>query len=139
MNVNAETTLLFLALIAVLGGAAGSVRELIKERAMYIRERTAGLSAGAYLLSKIAVLGLISTKLKDRLHSLLSDVLVEATTFDGFSGAKEKMDAIRASTIGDASSTWRPSGETMRSMTRLTWSSSSNWTSLSCRRPLRSK
>ena len=41
-NTNAETTLLFLALIAVLGGAAGSVRELIKERAMYVRERTAG-------------------------------------------------------------------------------------------------
>ena len=59
-NINAETTLLFLALIAVLGGAAGSVRELIKERAMYIRERTAGLSAGAYLLSKVAVLGLIT-------------------------------------------------------------------------------
>ena len=59
-NINAETTLLFLALIAVLGGAAGSVRELIKERAMYIRERTAGLSAGAYLLSKVTVLGLIT-------------------------------------------------------------------------------
>lgn len=59
-NINAETTLLFLALIAVLGGAAGSVRELIKERAMYVRERTAGLSAGAYLLSKVAVLGLIA-------------------------------------------------------------------------------
>jgi ABC-type multidrug transport system ATPase subunit/pSer/pThr/pTyr-binding forkhead associated (FHA) protein len=59
-NVNAETTLLFLALIAVLGGAAGSVRELIKERAMYVRERTAGLSAGAYLLSKVTVLGLIT-------------------------------------------------------------------------------
>ena len=59
-NINAETTLLFLALIAVLGGAAGSVRELIKERGMYIRERTAGLSAGAYLLSKVAVLGLIT-------------------------------------------------------------------------------
>jgi ABC-type multidrug transport system ATPase subunit len=59
-NINAETTLLFLALIAVLGGAAGSVRELIKERAMYVRERTAGLSAGAYLLSKITVLGLIT-------------------------------------------------------------------------------
>jgi ABC transport system ATP-binding/permease protein len=59
-NINAETTLLFLALIAVLGGAAGSVRELIKERAMYVRERTAGLSAGAYLLSKIVVLGFIT-------------------------------------------------------------------------------
>jgi ABC-type multidrug transport system ATPase subunit/pSer/pThr/pTyr-binding forkhead associated (FHA) protein len=59
-NSNAETTLLFLALIAVLGGAAGSVRELIKERAMYVRERTAGLSAGAYLLSKLVVLGLIT-------------------------------------------------------------------------------
>ncbi len=47
-------------MIAVLAGAAGSVRELIKERAMYVRERTAGLSAGAYLLSKVAVLGLIT-------------------------------------------------------------------------------
>jgi ABC-type multidrug transport system ATPase subunit len=55
-----ETTLLFLAIIASLTGAASSVRELLKERTIYLRERTAGLSAGAYLLSKLVVLGLIA-------------------------------------------------------------------------------
>ena len=60
VNAGAETTLLFLAIIASLTGAASSLRELIKEREMYLRERTAGLSSGAYLLSKVLVLGLIS-------------------------------------------------------------------------------
>jgi ABC-type transport system involved in multi-copper enzyme maturation permease subunit len=36
------------------------VRELVKERAIYSRERAAGLSAGAYLFSKLLVLGLIT-------------------------------------------------------------------------------
>jgi ABC-type multidrug transport system ATPase subunit len=58
-NSGAETTLLFLAIIASLTGAASSLRELIKEREMYLRERTAGLSSGAYLLSKVLVLGFI--------------------------------------------------------------------------------
>ena len=59
-NANAETTLLFLVIIASFTGGSSSVRELIKERTMYLRERTAGLSARAYLLSKVVVLGLIS-------------------------------------------------------------------------------
>jgi len=33
---------------------------VVKERAIYIRERAAGLSPGAYLFSKVAVLGIIS-------------------------------------------------------------------------------
>jgi len=46
----AETTLLLLVIIAAFTGGFTSVQELIKEREMCRRERTAGLSAGAYLL-----------------------------------------------------------------------------------------
>ena len=49
-----------LVICACLAGAASSVRELVKERAIYIRERAAGLSSGAYLSSKLLVLGVIS-------------------------------------------------------------------------------
>jgi ABC transport system ATP-binding/permease protein len=59
-NANAQTTLLLLVICACLSGAASSVRELVKERAIYNRERSAGLSAGAYLCSKLLVLGVIS-------------------------------------------------------------------------------
>ncbi len=59
-NPGAETTLLLLAIIASFTGAFSSMQELLKERAMYRRERTAGLSAGAYLLSKAVVLGVIN-------------------------------------------------------------------------------
>lgn len=41
-------------------GSTNSVRELVKERAIYERERAAGLSRSAYLVSKITVLGLIT-------------------------------------------------------------------------------
>ena len=37
-----------------------SIREFIKERDIYERERMAGLSASAYLFSKVLVLGVIS-------------------------------------------------------------------------------
>jgi ABC transport system ATP-binding/permease protein len=59
-NENASETLLLLVVCACLAGAASSVRELVKERAIYIRERAAGLSSGAYLTSKLLVLGVIS-------------------------------------------------------------------------------
>ena len=59
-NPKAQTTLLFLVMIAAFTGGFSSVRELIKERPMYLRERAAGLSAGAYLLSKVVVLGFIT-------------------------------------------------------------------------------
>jgi ABC transport system ATP-binding/permease protein len=55
-----STVLLMLTICACLSGAALSVRELVKERPIYIRERAAGLSSGAYLTSKLLVLGVIS-------------------------------------------------------------------------------
>jgi len=59
-NDAAESLLLILIISACFAGAVNAVRELVKERAIYTRERAAGLSAGAYLLSKLAILGLIS-------------------------------------------------------------------------------
>jgi ABC-type multidrug transport system ATPase subunit len=52
--------LLMLTICACLTGAALSIRELVKERPIYMRERAAGLSSGAYLTSKLLVLGVIS-------------------------------------------------------------------------------
>ncbi len=59
-NADAVSLLLVLAVGACFAGAANAVWELVKERSIYSRERAAGLSAGAYLLSKLLVLGLIS-------------------------------------------------------------------------------
>jgi ABC transport system ATP-binding/permease protein len=59
-NENASETLLLLVVCACLSGTASSVRELVKERTIYIRERAAGLSSGAYLSSKLLVLGVIA-------------------------------------------------------------------------------
>ena len=59
-NQNAQIVLLMLVICACLAGAASSVRELVKERSIYVRERAAGLSSGAYLASKLLVLGVIS-------------------------------------------------------------------------------
>ncbi|WP_441249660.1 FHA domain-containing protein [Kitasatospora sp. McL0602] len=56
----ARMILLVLAFGACLSGSANSVRELIKERAIYERERATGLSRSAYLMSKIIVLGGVS-------------------------------------------------------------------------------
>ncbi|MGP3921896.1 FHA domain-containing protein [Streptomyces sp. 8N616] len=42
-------------------GAANSVRELIKERVIYERERATGLSRSAYLMSKVIVLGVTTS------------------------------------------------------------------------------
>ncbi|WP_405011054.1 FHA domain-containing protein [Kitasatospora sp. NBC_01539] len=56
----ARMILLVVAFGACLSGSANSVRELIKERAIYERERATGLSRSAYLVSKIVVLGLVS-------------------------------------------------------------------------------
>ncbi len=59
-NLNVQSVLLVLVLAACLVGVANAARELVKERPIYVRERAAGLSAGAYLWSKLTVLGLIS-------------------------------------------------------------------------------
>lgn len=52
--------LLVLVVGAALMGAAASIRELVKERTIYTRERAIGLSAGAYLTSKVLVLTAIT-------------------------------------------------------------------------------
>ena len=59
-NVDAGTLLLIMVICACLAGMASSVRELVKERSILTRERAAGLSSGAYLVSKLLVLGVIS-------------------------------------------------------------------------------
>lgn len=59
-NGTATTVLLILAVGACFAGAANSVRELIKERVIYERERATGLSRSAYLMSKVIVLGVIT-------------------------------------------------------------------------------
>jgi len=59
-NSGASTTLLILALCACFAGALNAIREIVKERPIYSRERGTGLSAGAYLMSKLIVLGVIS-------------------------------------------------------------------------------
>jgi ABC-type multidrug transport system ATPase subunit len=59
-RLTAQELLQILVICACLAGTASSVREVVKERSIYIRERAAGLSSGAYLFSKLVVLGVIS-------------------------------------------------------------------------------
>ena len=59
-NPDAGTLLLIMVICACLAGMASSVRELVKERSILNRERAAGLSSGAYLTSKLLLLGVIS-------------------------------------------------------------------------------
>ncbi|WP_250283678.1 MULTISPECIES: ATP-binding cassette domain-containing protein [unclassified Frankia] len=60
-NPDATKVLVVLVLCACFMGMANSVREIVKERPIYRRERTIGLSRTAYLGSKIAVLTAITT------------------------------------------------------------------------------
>jgi ABC-type multidrug transport system ATPase subunit/pSer/pThr/pTyr-binding forkhead associated (FHA) protein/actin-like ATPase involved in cell morphogenesis len=53
--------LLVLIIGATLMGAAAAIRELVKERTIYQRERSVGLSIGAYLASKVLVLSTVVT------------------------------------------------------------------------------
>jgi len=54
----------------------------------------------ATLIVVNSVMGGFSSKLKERLHGLLSDVLVEATSLDGFPDPEGKMRLVRAK-LGD--------------------------------------
>jgi ABC-type multidrug transport system ATPase subunit len=58
--VSTLNVLLILCVGGVLTGAANAVRELVKERTIYRRERAVGLSRSAYLMSKVVVLGLVT-------------------------------------------------------------------------------
>ncbi len=57
---NASMTLIMLIVGVSLSSTISSIFELLKERNIYVRERAAGLSSGAYLGSKLIVLGVIS-------------------------------------------------------------------------------
>lgn len=59
-NQDSGTITLILVVGMCFSGAANSVRELIKERVIYERERAVGLSRSAYLMSKVIVLGVIT-------------------------------------------------------------------------------
>ncbi|MBD0708768.1 MULTISPECIES: FHA domain-containing protein [unclassified Streptomyces] len=82
---NAESTmnvLLLLCVGGVLTGAANAVRELVKERTIYRRERAVGLSRSAYLASKVVVLGTI-TVLQAVVLTLVALIGVPLNTPDG--------------------------------------------------------
>jgi ABC transport system ATP-binding/permease protein len=67
--------------LLIIGGAlmgcASSIREIVKERAIYQREHGIGLSRGAYLFSKLVVLTVI-TSLQGLILGLLGGVLLPA-------------------------------------------------------------
>ena len=58
-NTGAAEPLLILTLAACLSGAMNSIREIVKERGLYERERMAGVSPFAYLMSKALALGAV--------------------------------------------------------------------------------
>lgn len=59
-NGNVLPLLMILVMSVCLSGTALAIREFIKEREIFERERMAGLSVGAYLFSKVLVLGVIT-------------------------------------------------------------------------------
>ncbi|WP_059009508.1 FHA domain-containing protein [Streptomyces specialis] len=59
-NGDASIILLILVVGMCFTGSANAVRELIKERVIYERERAVGLSRSAYLMSKVFVLGFVT-------------------------------------------------------------------------------
>src|SRR5207237_881503 len=56
----AQIALFIVAFIAVMFGTVNGIREIVKENAIYRRERTVNLGIMPYLLSKVIVLGVIS-------------------------------------------------------------------------------
>jgi ABC-type multidrug transport system ATPase subunit/pSer/pThr/pTyr-binding forkhead associated (FHA) protein len=59
-SLEAEQLLVVLIVGAVFIGLAGGIRELVRERAIYRRERAVGLSPAAYLGSKLAVFAAVN-------------------------------------------------------------------------------
>jgi hypothetical protein len=59
-DVTSVQLLLVLTMSGTLMGTASSIRELVKERSIYERERSIGLSSTAYLTSKLTVLGMVT-------------------------------------------------------------------------------
>ncbi|MBL8795052.1 MAG: ABC transporter permease [Planctomycetia bacterium] len=74
----------------------------------YLRTRYLALACIISVMLGVATLIVVnsvmsgfSTKLRDRLHGLLSDVVVEGMTLDGFPHGKQHVERIRQSPIGD--------------------------------------
>src|SRR5438132_7353556 len=65
----------------------------------------------ATLIVVNSVMAGFSTKLKDRLHGLLSDIMVESLVHDGFADPEEKMQRIWNSPIGDKIAAMTPTIE----------------------------
>src|SRR5947209_10752039 len=70
----------------------------------------------ATLIVVNSVMSGFSTKLKDRLHGLLSDVLIESAGMDGFPDPGEKMRRIQGSPAGRYVAAMTPTIETMAIM-----------------------
>jgi ABC-type multidrug transport system ATPase subunit len=59
-SLNASVLIWLIVLGATWLGTSNAIREIVKELPIYRRERAIGLSAGAYVTSKVAVLGVIT-------------------------------------------------------------------------------
>ncbi|HTD18878.1 MAG TPA: ATP-binding cassette domain-containing protein, partial [Ktedonobacteraceae bacterium] len=59
-SINAQRALFLCAFIAVLFGVINSIREIVKESAIYRRERTVNLGIVPYMFSKILILGVLA-------------------------------------------------------------------------------
>jgi ABC-type multidrug transport system ATPase subunit len=57
LNLQARSVLLIVILASTFMGAASSIQELVKERLIFHREKSTGLSPSAYFTSKVVVLG----------------------------------------------------------------------------------
>ncbi len=75
-------------------------RYLLKRRLAFICVGSITLGVATLIVVNSVMSG-FSTKLKDRLHGLLADVLIEGRYFDGFPGVEAKMRRIRESPVGD--------------------------------------
>jgi hypothetical protein len=61
LNPDARSILLILLLGTTFIGASSSIQEIVRERVIFLRERSVGLRVSAYIASKVAVLGVIVT------------------------------------------------------------------------------
>ena len=59
LNPSARSLLLVMVLAGVFIGASASIQELVKERAIFAREKSVGLSPSAYVFSKVLFLGVL--------------------------------------------------------------------------------
>jgi hypothetical protein len=59
LNPSARSLLLVMVLAGVFIGASASIQELVKERAIFAREKSVGLSSSAYVFSKVLFLGVL--------------------------------------------------------------------------------